>query len=93
MELHFLNDILIIAGLAIAASFVCLRLKLPTIVGFLVAGALAGPHGFGLARVWGTLGFLAVAVSLPFLLDAIHDPTRFPAAASCRGQAAGPSPS
>jgi CPA2 family monovalent cation:H+ antiporter-2 len=47
MELIFLDDILIISGLAIAASFVCLRLKLPTIVGFLVAGALAGPHGFG----------------------------------------------
>jgi PPP family 3-phenylpropionic acid transporter len=30
----------------------------------------AGPHAFGLARVWGTVGFFAAVVGFPFLLDA-----------------------
>jgi PPP family 3-phenylpropionic acid transporter len=30
----------------------------------------SGPHAFGLARVWGTVGFLLVVVGFPFLLDA-----------------------
>lgn len=47
MDLPILKDILIIFGLSIAVLFVCLRLKLPTIVGFLVTGILAGPHGLG----------------------------------------------
>jgi MFS family permease len=41
----------------------------------------AGPHAFGLTRVWGTVGFLVAVVSVPPLLDAwqaaqglTHDP-------------------
>jgi PPP family 3-phenylpropionic acid transporter len=30
----------------------------------------AGPHAFGLARVWGTVGFFVAVVGFPFLLDA-----------------------
>ena len=48
METHLLNYILIVLGLSAAILFVCSRLRVPTIVGFLLTGVLAGPHGLGL---------------------------------------------
>lgn len=48
MDLPLLKDIFIIFGLSIVVLFVCLRIKIPTIVGFLITGIVAGPHGFGL---------------------------------------------
>ncbi len=48
MELPLLRDIFIIFCLSIFVLFLCLRIKLPAIVGFLITGILAGPHGFGL---------------------------------------------
>lgn len=48
MHLYILNDFLIIFGLAIGTSFLCQRCRIPGLVGFLLAGALGGPHGFGL---------------------------------------------
>ena len=48
MELFLLKDILIIFALSMGVLFICHRLKVPTIVGFLLTGLLAGPHGFGL---------------------------------------------
>jgi len=48
MESSFLRDIIVIFGLSIAILFVCHRFKIPTIVGFLLTGILAGPHGLGL---------------------------------------------
>ncbi|MFH2000384.1 MAG: cation:proton antiporter [Planctomycetota bacterium] len=48
MHLNILNDFLIIFGLAIGSSFLCQRFKIPALVGFLLAGALGGPHGFAL---------------------------------------------
>jgi len=50
MEIPLLNDIVIIFALSIAVLFICHRLRVPTIVGFLLTGILAGPHGLGLAR-------------------------------------------
>ena len=50
MEIPLLNDIVIIFGLSIGILFICHRLRVPTIVGFLLAGILAGPYGFGLVR-------------------------------------------
>lgn len=47
MELPLLRDIFIIFCLSIAVLFVCLKIKVPAIVGFLITGILAGPHGFG----------------------------------------------
>jgi PPP family 3-phenylpropionic acid transporter len=32
-----------------------------------------GPHGFGLARVWGTVGFMIVVVSFPYALHAYQE--------------------
>lgn len=43
-----LNEILIIFGLSAAVIFVCHRLRIPVIVGYLLTGVLAGPYGFGL---------------------------------------------
>ncbi len=50
MEIPLLNDIVIIFGLSVAVLFVCHRLKVPHIVGFLVTGIIAGPYGLGLIR-------------------------------------------
>ena len=45
MEIPLLKDILILFGLAIAVLLICHRLHVPTVVGFLLTGILAGPHG------------------------------------------------
>ncbi len=50
MEIPLLNDILIIFALSIAVLFVCYQFRVPAIVGFLVTGILAGPHGLGLVK-------------------------------------------
>jgi len=50
MEIPLLNDIVIIFGLSIGILFICHRLRVPTIVGFLLAGILAGPCGLGLVK-------------------------------------------
>lgn len=48
MEIPLLKDILILFGLAIVILLICHRLHVPTIVGFLLTGILAGPHGLGI---------------------------------------------
>jgi CPA2 family monovalent cation:H+ antiporter-2 len=48
MEVALFKDILVIFSLAIGVLLICQRLKLPTVVGFLFTGILAGPYGFGL---------------------------------------------
>ena len=45
MEIPLLKDILILFGLAIVVLLICHRLHVPTVVGFLLTGILAGPHG------------------------------------------------
>jgi CPA2 family monovalent cation:H+ antiporter-2 len=50
MEIALLQDIAIIFGLAIVVLQVCHRIKLPAIIGFLVTGALVGPHGMHLVK-------------------------------------------
>ncbi len=42
-----LNDVVAIFALSIIVILLCHRIKLPTIVGFLITGVLAGPHGLG----------------------------------------------
>lgn len=46
--MFFLDDIVIIIGLSAAALYLCHRLELPTIVGYLLTGLLTGPYGFKL---------------------------------------------
>jgi len=45
-----LNDILIIFGLSTLVLYLCHRLKIPIILGFLLTGVITGPHGMGLVR-------------------------------------------
>ncbi|MGE5390356.1 MAG: cation:proton antiporter [Deltaproteobacteria bacterium] len=48
MSIPLLNDIIIIFALSIAVIFVCQKLTIPSVVGFLITGVLAGPYGLGL---------------------------------------------
>ena len=50
MEIKLLNDIIIIFGLSVVVIFIFHKFKVPSIVGFLLTGILAGPHGFGLVK-------------------------------------------
>lgn len=50
MDIPLLNDVIIIFGLSIAVLYVCHRLKIPTVVGFLFTGIVAGPYGLGLIK-------------------------------------------
>lgn len=47
MEVPIIKEIVIIFALSIAVLLFCHRLKLPSVVGFLVTGVLCGPHGLG----------------------------------------------
>jgi len=46
-ELQILRDLVVILGAALAVVLVLGRLGLPTIAGFILAGALLGPSGLG----------------------------------------------
>ena len=48
MELELLKDIVVIFVLSVAVLFTFHKLRAPTIVGFLLTGRLAGPHGLRL---------------------------------------------
>jgi len=50
MEIPLLNDIVIIFGLSIAVLFIFHLIRVPAIVGYLLTGILAGPHGLGLIK-------------------------------------------
>jgi CPA2 family monovalent cation:H+ antiporter-2 len=50
MDTLLLHDILIIILLSVVVIYLCHRLRLPIIVGFLLTGVLAGPHGFALVN-------------------------------------------
>ncbi|HEY4485886.1 MAG TPA: cation:proton antiporter [Nitrospiria bacterium] len=47
-QIHFLHDLVIIFGCAIVVVVVFQRLHLPSIIGFLITGALLGPSGVNL---------------------------------------------
>ncbi len=46
MELEFLKALVIIFGFSAFVVFILGRLRIPSVVGFLVAGVILGPHGF-----------------------------------------------
>jgi CPA2 family monovalent cation:H+ antiporter-2 len=50
MELFFFKDLLILFGLAVVILLLGYRLNIPPIVGFLITGVLAGPHGMALVE-------------------------------------------
>lgn len=48
MEIPLLSNIVIIFGLSIGVLLLCYKMRLPAIVGYLLTGVVAGPHGLGL---------------------------------------------
>jgi CPA2 family monovalent cation:H+ antiporter-2 len=48
MELELLKSLVVLFGASVLVAFLLSRLKIPTIVGFLVAGVIIGPYGIGL---------------------------------------------
>ena len=50
MEIPLLSDVVIILGLAVVVILLFQRFKLPTILGFLATGVIAGPHGLSLVH-------------------------------------------
>ena len=54
-----LGNLLVIFSVSIAVVFLFHQFRLPSIAGFLVAGALIGPHGFNLISDIGTVQVLA----------------------------------
>jgi CPA2 family monovalent cation:H+ antiporter-2 len=50
MGLEFLKTLVIIFGVSAAVVFILHKFRTPSIVGFLIAGVLLGPHGFGFVR-------------------------------------------
>lgn len=50
MHLPLLRDILILLGLSAGVVYLLQRLKLPSILGFLITGILIGPHALGLVH-------------------------------------------
>jgi len=58
-EYNVLSNLLVIFTVSIAVVFVFHQFRLPSIAGFLVAGALIGPHGFNLISDSGAVQALA----------------------------------
>ena len=59
MDIPLLHDICTIFGLSIGVLLVCHRLRVPSIVGFLLTGLIAGPHGLALIKADGEVEILA----------------------------------
>ena len=59
MTIPLLNDIVIIFGLSVGVVYICHRIQIPAIVGFLLTGVLAGPHGLGLVKAAHEVDILA----------------------------------
>ncbi|CUI16801.1 putative glutathione-regulated potassium-efflux system protein [Candidatus Protochlamydia naegleriophila] len=59
MELFLFKDLLIIFGFSILVLLIGYRLHIPPVVGFLLTGVLAGPHGLSLVGETGDVETLA----------------------------------
>jgi CPA2 family monovalent cation:H+ antiporter-2 len=70
MAIQLLNDVIVIFLISIVAIFVGHRLRVPEVVGFLVTGVVAGPHGLRLVQGVEQIEFLA-EVGVVLLLFAI----------------------
>ncbi len=85
MELPFLKEIVTIFSLAILVILVCNKIKLPAIVGFLLTGVMAGPHGFALlndvedVETFATIGIILLlfTVGMEFSLKKIFEYKRY----------------
>lgn len=70
MEIKLLNDILIIFGLSVVVLYLCNRIKIPAVLGFIFTGVLAGPYGFRLLKNIHDVEILA-EIGIIFLLFTI----------------------
>jgi CPA2 family monovalent cation:H+ antiporter-2 len=70
MDIPLLPDIVIILGLSVFIVLLFHKLKLPSILGFLITGILIGPHGFGLVQLSHEVELLA-EIGIIFLLFVI----------------------
>ncbi|NOY65012.1 MAG: hypothetical protein GXO97_06435, partial [Nitrospirae bacterium] len=50
MELEFLKSLLVIFGISVVVVLILNRIKVPSLVGFLIAGVIVGPYGVGLVK-------------------------------------------
>ncbi len=50
MNIPLLYDTVIIFGIAVAVLFLCHKFRIPSIIGFLITGFIAGPYGLGLVN-------------------------------------------
>ncbi|MCI0451435.1 MAG: cation:proton antiporter, partial [Candidatus Latescibacteria bacterium] len=65
-----LKDIVVMFGLAVAVALACHRLRIPTVVGLILTGVIAGPHGLGLTTEIDAVEMLA-EIGVIFLLFTI----------------------
>jgi CPA2 family monovalent cation:H+ antiporter-2 len=76
-----IDELAVIAIVAVAVTVVLSRLRLPTVAGLLLAGALVGPYGFGLAHSVDAIEDLAevgvvlllFSIGLEFSLQRLRD--------------------
>jgi K+:H+ antiporter len=75
----FLKDIFVIFGLAVGVALVCHHLRIPAVVGLIITGVIAGPHGLRLVSDVGAVErlaeigiiFLLFTIGLEFSIDSI----------------------
>ncbi|MBU1368669.1 MAG: cation:proton antiporter [Bacteroidetes bacterium] len=70
MELPILKDVVIILGFSVLIILLFQRLKMPSILGFLLTGIIAGPHGLSLVKASHEVEILA-EMGIIFLLFVI----------------------
>src|SRR5450759_4908860 len=76
-ERTFLRDLAVVLAASFPVLFVCRRLMLPQIVGFLVTGVAIGPHALGWVREAHRVDSVAkFGVALILSLIHISEPTR-----------------
>jgi CPA2 family monovalent cation:H+ antiporter-2 len=59
METEFLKALVLAVGVSALSIFLFQSIRMPSIVGFIVAGILIGPHGFGIIKNVGEIELLA----------------------------------
>ena len=59
MHIPLLQDIILVFGLAVVVLFLCHRLRIPAVVGFLFTGIIIGPFSLGLIHDHANVEILA----------------------------------
>ena len=70
MDLTLFSEILTVFSLSVAVIYVCHKVRVPAIVGFLLTGVIAGPYGLGLVKAVHEVEIMA-EVGVVFLLFTI----------------------